>query len=395
MAQGANAPYAEGMASTPFTLAALATSAVPGLSVTGTRPYTSGNGGAFASAVLSTSEGEVIVRVPQSPNAEVQQAAELLALATLAEGARGGLPFAVPTILGLTRAGDTRAVVSTFLPGEPAAMEHVVGDSDLLQGTAEAIAAIHGLPTGIVREGGLPTRSVEDSRAVTERLVKRATDTGVLPATVRRHWQHLLDADPVWSFEPVPVHGSLAPEFLLVDGSKLRGVLGWGNLSLGDPATDLGWLQGAGSEAFEAALAHYAAERGIGGLQELTTRARLYHELEVAKWLLHGTETHDQTVVDDAVQMLDRLVDRLGKHEAPLPKRHVLSDHEVEQLLDETPGIDYDPRSETAEFESLDEDRAFGVDHDFTESAADGDDSSKGDSEGGSESGPNDKSLRN
>ena len=355
------------MASTPFTLAALATSAVPGLSVTGTRPHTAGSGGAFASAVLSTSEGDVIVRVPQSSNAEVQQSAELLALAALAGGARGGLPFAIPATLGMTRAGDTRAVVSTFLAGSPAAMQNVAGDSELLQGTAEAIAAIHGLPTGVVREGGLPTRSAEDVRAITERLVQRAADTGMLPATVRRRWQDVLDADALWSFEPVPVHGSLAPESLLVDGSELRGVLGWSELSLGDPATDLGWLLDAGSEAFEAALAHYAARRGVGGLQELTTRARLSHELEVAKWLLHGIEAHDQGVVDDAVKMLDRLVDRLGLLGAPLTKRRVLSEHEVEQMLDETPGVDYDPRSETAEFESLDEDRAFGVDHDFDE----------------------------
>ena len=235
------------MASTPFTLAALATSAVPGLSVTGTRPHTAGSGGAFASAVLSTSEGDVIVRVPQSSSAEVQQSAELLALAALAEGARGGLPFAIPATLGMTRAGDTRAVVSTFLAGSPAAMQNVAGDSELLQGTAEAIAAIHGLPTGVVREGGLPTRSAEDVRAITERLVQRAADTGMLPATVRRRWQDVLDADAVWSFEPVPVHGSLAPESLLVDGSELRGVLGWSELSLGDPATDLGWLLDAAS----------------------------------------------------------------------------------------------------------------------------------------------------
>ena len=54
--------------------------------------------------------------------------------------------------------------------------------------------------------------------------------------------------------------------------------------------------------------------------------------------------------------------DRLG---APLPKPRVLSEREVERMLDETPVVEYDARSETAEFESLDEDREFYSDRDF------------------------------
>ncbi len=353
------------MASTPFTLAALATSAVPGLTVSGTRAHTSGSGGSFTSAVLTTDVGDVIVRIPEEPAAEVQQSAELLALAAIVEGARARLPFDVPTTLGMTRAKDTRAVVSTFLRGTPAGIEELEGDAELLQAIAEALAAIHSLPSGIVREGGLPLRNAEEARAAAARLVRRAADTGLLPATVRQRWNEVLDADGLWSFEPTVVHGSLAPESLLVDGSELLGVLGWSELALGDPALDLGWMLAAEPNAFESVLVRYATVRGISGQQELATRARFYHELEVAKWLLHGTETHDQGVVDDAVNMLDRMVDRLGLMGAPLPQRRVLSEHEVERLLDETPEVDYDLRSETAEFESLDEDRAFAADEDF------------------------------
>ena len=75
------------MATTPFTLAALATSAVPGLVVTGTRTHTMDGEGEFTAAVLTTETGDVIVRVPVSPAAEVKQSAELLSIAALAEGA--------------------------------------------------------------------------------------------------------------------------------------------------------------------------------------------------------------------------------------------------------------------------------------------------------------------
>lgn len=355
------------MATTPFTLAALATSAVPGLIVTGTRSHTSGSAGTFVSAVLETETGDVIVRVPTSPSAEVQQSAELLGIAALAEGARAHLPFAIPATLGITRARDTRAVVSTFLPGIPALMEQIESDPDLLHQVTETIAAIHGLPGGIVREGGLPVRDAQEVRANAERLVQRAADTGMLPSTVRARWNDVLDADSVWSFEPTVVHGALAPELLLVEENSVSGVLGWHELSLGDPASDLSWLLLAEPEVFDAVLAQYTALRGVAGQQELSVRARFAHELEVAKWLLHGFESHDQGVVDDAVTMLDRLVDRLGLIGAPLPKQRVLSEHEVEQMLDETPVDAFDARSETAELESLDEDRAFASGGDFEE----------------------------
>jgi len=360
------------MASTPFTLAALATSAVPGLTVNGTRPHTSGSAGSFVSAVLTTDRGDVIVRVPANAAAEVQQSAELLALGALAAGARAALPFAVPETLGMTRAGDTRAVVSTFLPGVPASLGRIESDAELLRGAAEAIAAVHALPASLVRDGGLPAPDATEVRAEAARLVQRAADTGMLPATVRGRWDEMIDTPRVWSFDPVVVHGSLGPESLLIDAQGLTGILGWSELSIGDPASDLAWLLDAETGTFEAALAWYTTHRNLSGQTDFTARARFYHELEVAKWLLHGFESHDQSIVDDAVGMFDRLVDRLSLLGRVVPSQPVLSAQQVEQLLDETPELPIDPRSETAEYESLDEDRAFGGSPEFNETETGG-----------------------
>lgn len=355
------------MATTPFTLAALATSAVPGLTVTGARSHTSGSAGLYVSAVLETETGAVIVRIPTGPAEEVQQSAELLGVSSLTEGARATLPFTAPTVLGITRARDTRAVVSTFLEGRPSSMDEIGSDASLLQDVAEAIAAIHALPSGIVHAGGLPVRDAEEVRTGAERLVQRAAETGMLPSTVRARWNDVLDAEHVWSFETTVVHGALAPELLLLEDNRLSGVLGWHEISLGDPAADLNWLLLSEPEVFESVLARYTALRGVSGHQQLSVRARFYHELEVAKWLLHGFESHDQATVDDAVTMLDHLVDRLNLVGSPLPKQRALSEQEVERMLEDTPTVAHDSRSETAEFESLDEDRAFISDGDFDE----------------------------
>lgn len=353
------------MASTPFTLAALATSAVPGLVVTGTRVHTGNGDGLFTSAVLETDSGSVIVRVPTSSTAESQHSAELLALAALSEGARERLPFSAPETLGLTRARDTRAVVSTFLPGVPASFDEIDASPDLLQSVIEVISSIHELPAGLARSGGLPVRDSEECRETAERLVERATDTGLLPATVRARWEEVLEAEYVWSFQPALVHGALAPETFLVEDSTVTGVLAWHELSLGDPASDLNWFLLSGSDLFDAALAKYAAIRGVSGSSELAIRARFYHELEVAKWLLHGFEQHDQSIIDDAVTMLDRLVDRLGLIGAPVPTPPVYSEHRAEEILSQTPIIEQAGRSDTAEYESLDEDREFFTEGDF------------------------------
>lgn len=365
---GAASAYAEGMASTPFTLAALATSAVPQLEVTGTRPHTSGSGGAFTSAVLATNRGEVIIRVPATPTAEVQQSAELLGLGALGEGVRAQLPFEIPTTLGITRAGDTRAVASTFLTGMPAMIEDFESSPELLRSLASALAAIHALPSSVVRQGGLPVREASEVRQNTARLIERASATGLLPPTLKARWATALQVDTLWSFEPTVIHGSLEAEQILISGNDVSGILGWGELSVGDPANDLSWLFEVSGDTAEAAIAHYSNSRDISGVPELISRSKLYRELEVARWLLHGVESHDENVIADATSMLDRLVDRISTLGTPAPERQVFNDAQVEQMLNRTPVIDEDRRSETAEFEALDEDRVFSPDSDFMES---------------------------
>ncbi len=370
------------MASIPFTLAALSTSAVPGLVVFGVREHESDD--AFVSAIIATEDDELLVRVPRTHQAEVQQSAELLGLAALTEGPRSRLPFAVPTALGMTRAGETRAVVTSFLDGARFEADDLTHDAILLQPLAEAIAAIHELPLTVAQHGGLPVRSAQDLRVLATRLVDRADATRLLPETVRRRWTHVLETSDLWDFSPTMVHGSLDAELIRVDEGAITAILGWSECSVGDPAADLAWLLAAGPDVLDGMIARYARARNSESLSHLRARAALYHELEVARWLLHGTETHDQTIIDDAVTMLDRMVGSggaLGAAFTAAVAAAPLSSEEVIALLDQTPEIT-DAQSDTAAFEGLDEDRMFGVDTDFIEPLdADSDGAQDGSSE--------------
>ncbi len=352
------------MASIPFTLAALATSAVPGLEVTAVRAHDVDAG--FAAALLSTDRGDLVTRVPRTQAAEVRQSAEILGIAALTEGSRTVLPFAVPETLGMTRAGETRAVVSTMLPGARFDVEDLTEDAALLTSIVEAIAAIHDLPLSVAQQGGLPVRSARDLRLQATRLVDRAAATRLLPGTVRAKWERVLESAELWDFAPTMVHGSLDANALLVDDEQVIGVEGWSEFSVGDPADDLAWLLAAGPAILDAVVPRYGRQRSAGSLPALQARAQLYHELGIARWLLHGVETHDQTVIEDAIAMFDRFVDRIATSPPIAPAASALDADEVEALLAETPEV-VDHLSDTAAYEALDEDRMFGVEPAFVE----------------------------
>lgn len=321
------------MASTPFTLAALATLAVPGLIVHSAREHSYGDADELVAAVVVTDQGELIVRVPREAASEQILGGELLGLAALTEGARSMLPFAVPTVLGQTKAGNTRAVVSTFLSGSKLDAAHISADALVLASIAATLRAIHAVPLSIVSDAGLPMRSAEDARENAARLVRRAQATRLVPAAVVSRWESVLDDDALWQFEPTVVHGNMQIEQLLVHNEHVTGVLGWSALAVDDPALDLAWICAAGAETFDSALARYSQERDVSNPEAFRARAFFYHELEVAKWLLHGVDTHDQAVIDDAVTMFDALVDRLPFAPAAVPGHETLNVTQVESIL--------------------------------------------------------------
>lgn len=359
------------MASIPLTLAALATSAVPDLTVFAVR--TLGQSSEYAAAVIVSEDAELLVRVPRTAAAEATQRGELLGLAALTEGPRSELPFAVPESLGITRAGQTRAVVTTHLAGSAFDIAELHDDALLIDSIARVIAAIHSLPLGVAQQGGLAVRSANDARLAATRTIDRAEQTRLVPEIVRRRWLSVVEDASLWDFAPTMVHGTLSDDQLRVEDDRITGVLGWSGLAVDDPALDFFWLLGASPAVLDAVLERYADLHNPGVLAKLRSRIALYHELEVARWLLQGVDTHDQEIIDDAVAMLDRLVTgghTLNSALAKARSRAPLSADEAELILSETPEV-VDFLSDTAAYEALDEDRMFGVDNDFLEPVAD------------------------
>jgi aminoglycoside phosphotransferase (APT) family kinase protein len=328
------------MARSHLTLAALATSAVDGLDVAGSQPFGS-PGGDFDAALLTGTDGRHwTVRVPRSERAEAEQSADLVALRALSAGVRTRLPFAVSTFAGQVPVDGTRAVVYEFVYGSKVPLSaFTVGYA---ASVGEAIAAIHALPTSFVVDAGLPAHSSVDTLRSTIALMDRAAATGLIPAALLRRWEAAAEETTLWQFTPTVVNGSLGSDSFLgsspAGDGVVTGVLGWHALRVGDPARDISWLFGGGEDVFDAAFAAYSRVRGNVDRQ-LRQRAMLLSELEIARWLLHGTETRSTEIVDDAVQMLSGLVDEVQKDIMnPIGPQTmpVLGVDEVERLLEKT-----------------------------------------------------------
>lgn len=324
------------MARSPLTLAALAASAVPDLDAVSVSAFGTGATADFDSAILTGRDGRhLIIRVPRNQHAESEQSADLVALRALSHGVRTRLPFTVSTPVGHVPVDGTRAVVYEFVYGSKVPL--AAWTPELAQSAGAALGAIHSLPSSVVGDAGLPALTAAECQRSCMTVADRAAATGMLPAMLVGRWERALEDARLWQFQPTVVNGTAAASsFLFADG-RVTGLLGWHGLRVGDPAADVQFALGATApEVADGLLAGYESVRGVGDRQ-LIPRARLYAELELAKWLLHGVETRSTEIVDDAVGLLTGLVDRLrveavdGGLGASQPE--TLAVDEVEELL--------------------------------------------------------------
>jgi len=322
------------MARSPFTLAALAAAAVPGIEIARVGRFPDED---YDAAALTTADDRaLLVRIPRSKDADTRIRAELAGLAALTNGARARLPFAVLEPRGAVSYGPTRAIVTDFPHGAPVDV-HELGERPALgAAVGAAIAAVHALPATVVTDAGLPVTGPSDSKRHATAIFERAEATKLLPAAVEARWLAALDDADLWQFQPTVVGGFEASAFL-ADGDEIVTVVGWHGLSVGDPASDLAFLA-QDERAADAVLARYARVQGAGD-RRLRGRAAFFSELELARWLLHGWDLRSTEIIDDAVDMLTTLAERVHGHRSARieePTAPVLTVTEVEDLLEQT-----------------------------------------------------------
>jgi macrolide phosphotransferase len=298
-------------ARSPLALAALASAAVRGLEPVRSRILASGDDDVDVAVIEDNLRRQWVVRAPRNAAAGVRLEQESQLIGQL----MSWLPFGLPQVEGTATTRDgIRAVVHRQLSGHPVRDMELLLRPGLAQGFGRALAAIHDLPVRLVEEAGMPVYTADEYRYRRLAELDRAAATGQVPTRLLSRWERAVEEVGAWKFVPCCVHGDLAAENVLVDGEAVSGVMDWSQTRVADPADDLAWLAiGQAEPALTGVIAAYTAARREPPDPALRRRARLSGEFALARWLLHGVQTDDAAVVDDAVQMLTDLDATVGE----------------------------------------------------------------------------------
>jgi aminoglycoside phosphotransferase (APT) family kinase protein len=103
-----------------------------------------------------------------------------------------------------------------------------------------------------------PVRGVplsQRAEAVQARLQRLARSSGLITPRILQIWNEALHA-PL-DLQPTWIHGDLHPRNVIVHDGVLTGIIDWGDITSGDPATDLAflWMHFSNAEARDEVLA--------------------------------------------------------------------------------------------------------------------------------------------
>lgn len=211
-------------------------------------------GSGFDNAMFRIGDN-VAVRMPRRATAAPLIANEQRWLPTL----EPTLPVAIPAPLRTGHPGCGYPwpwSIVPWLPGEPADLTALA--STEAPTLAAFLLALHqsaptNAPTNEFRGVPLAKRA-----AVTEeRFARLRANTDWVTPAVDAAWQTALTARP--GIDNTWLHGDLHPQNVLVQGGKLTGVIDWGDITSGDPATDLAclWMLLDDDDSIQTALARY------------------------------------------------------------------------------------------------------------------------------------------
>ncbi|MGV9611031.1 aminoglycoside phosphotransferase family protein [Nocardia xishanensis] len=196
---------------------------------------------------------ELAVRLPRTERAPALLHTEQTWLPVLAN--RLPLPTPIPVRIGKpSRLFEHTWTITRWVEGEPADQSPVtrIDAAELL---AKFLGALHvqalaDAPTNPTR--GIPLAGLRDR---VDRWFEVIADRAIAESA-REVWEKAAAA-PVWQGMPLWLHGDLHPANVIVRDGMLAGVIDFGEMCAGDPATDLSaaWIllpAGAASRFFDA-----------------------------------------------------------------------------------------------------------------------------------------------
>jgi len=207
-------------------------------------------------------------------------------------------------------------VVYPYITGRPLDFAHLPAGPGIAAELGRALAALHNIDLALCEEAGLTSYDPDTYR--TRRLsdLDRAAATGHVPTSLLSRWESSLEEVSLWRFAPTPTHGDLTGEEVLAvfeddkdaTTGRVRGLTGWENAKVADPADDFATLvTQASPSALDSVLEAYAAARMDRPDKHLERRARLAGELKLVSELLVAVSSKNQGRIEGCAGRLRQL----------------------------------------------------------------------------------------
>lgn len=315
------------MTRSPLFLAALASSAVPGLDPVRVQGVATRPGDLFEIAYVQDSQDRRwVIKAPCTPAAGAMLD-DVSALSGLL-GRR--IEIAIPMVRGYSPVPEGRAAVYLRLPGRP--LDFAALDAGPLAAeVGRTLGHIHNIEHLVFEEAGRPSYDAEAHRRRQLSELDRAAATGHVPTGLLTRWEHALEDVSLWRFAPSAVHGTFTGDNVLAswqdddDAStgRVRGVLAWEESRIADPADDFAELASvAPATTLDAVLDAYAATRIERPDVHLVRRARLAAEIAPLRRLLRALSAGELDVVESTAEQLRALEARVEADD----RRHAQED---------------------------------------------------------------------
>jgi len=178
---------------------------------------------------------------------------------------------------------------------------------------ADALAALQRVNTKAIEEAGVPTKTIEETRAEIARAMEETREVLATPDNVWARWQRWLANDAIWPRHLALVHGDLhAGHLLLDDEGRVTGILDWTEAHLGDPSIDFALFVGAfGKAALDECIRRFESAGGttFPGLAAHAAERWAAFPALGAKW---GLSTGNEGVIAFARTMLATVAEETG-----------------------------------------------------------------------------------
>ena len=308
--------YRVGVTRTPAYLAAVASSAVPGLDAVAVRAARGAPGNRCdVGFVTDTQRRAWVVRVPTTSaiGAQLDTAADLLPLLNRR------VPYGVPLPRGFLAVPEGRAVVYPYLHGRSVVLSEVIPGPGVAAEIGRAVAALHNVERAVFDEAGVPVYDAETCRTRHLGDLDRGAATGHVPTALLSRWERALEDVSAWRFAPTPVHADLSGGRFLVtfaddenpETASVRAVTGWEHAKVADPADDFAVLVAECSpETFESIVEAYSVARIERPDRHLRHRARLVSELRLLSQLLDAVHAAEPPLITRRAAELRALDER-------------------------------------------------------------------------------------